>query len=269
MHGRIAIIVATLSLAFVPSIGHAGRFDAKEKVARTACLAGDYAKGVQLLSELFVDTKDPTFIFNQGRCFEQNRKYDDAIARFQEYLRAARKASKAEREEAQKHITDCQDLLAKDKAQASAAAPVVPQTPQVAAAPIPAPAATLAGAPPPRESRGAPQSDYGSGLRTAGVVAASIGGAGLVAGVVFNLKANSLASDLKATDGYTPTRESDRKTYQTLGWVGYGVGAVALATGATLYVLGLRSGASTVHSSVALVPVLIPGQVGFSMKGAF
>jgi hypothetical protein len=269
MSGRIAIVVAILSVAFVPSIGHADRFDTKEKVARTACLAGDYAKGVQLLSELFVDTKDPTFIFNQGRCFEQNRKYDDAIARFQEYLRAARKASKAEREEAQKHISDCQDLLAKEKAQAGAVAPVVPVTPQVPAAPIPAPTATLAGAPPPRESTASPQSDSGAALRTAGIVAASIGGAGLVAGVVFNLKSNSLASDLKNTDGYTPTRESDRKTYRVLGWVGYGVGAAALATGAILYVLGLRSGGPTDHSTVAFAPVLAPGQLGLGMKGAF
>ena len=46
-----------------------------------ACLSGDYTKGVAILSELFVDTKDPTYLFNQGRCFEQNRRYDDAIAR--------------------------------------------------------------------------------------------------------------------------------------------------------------------------------------------
>jgi hypothetical protein len=32
-----------------------------------ACLSGDYTKGVAILSELFVDTKDPTYLFNQGR----------------------------------------------------------------------------------------------------------------------------------------------------------------------------------------------------------
>jgi tetratricopeptide (TPR) repeat protein len=59
----------------------------KERTARTACLAGDYAKGVAILSELFVETQDAGFIYNQGRCFEQNHRYDDAISRFQEYLR--------------------------------------------------------------------------------------------------------------------------------------------------------------------------------------
>jgi tetratricopeptide (TPR) repeat protein len=85
----------------------------QERAARTACLAGDYARGITILSELFVATNNPDFIYNQGRCFEQNRRYDDAIARFQEFLRVAQKVSKADKSEVQKHITSCQDLLAK------------------------------------------------------------------------------------------------------------------------------------------------------------
>jgi hypothetical protein len=76
-----------LASAFVaiPALG-ANR-EAKEKAARTACLAGDYAKGVTLLSELFVETKNPNWIFNSGRCFEQNARFQEAISRFQEYKR--------------------------------------------------------------------------------------------------------------------------------------------------------------------------------------
>jgi hypothetical protein len=48
---------------------------------------------VQLLSELFVSTMDPTFIYDQARCFQQNRRYEDAIARFQEYLRTGKSVS--------------------------------------------------------------------------------------------------------------------------------------------------------------------------------
>ena len=70
-----------------------------------ACLSGDYTKGVAILSELFVDTKDPTYLFNQGRCFEQNRRYEDAVARFEEYLRIAEgKLDAADRAAAEKHI---------------------------------------------------------------------------------------------------------------------------------------------------------------------
>jgi hypothetical protein len=58
----------------------------KERLAQKACLAGDPAKGVEILAELYVDTNDITWIFNQGRCYEQNRRYEDAIGRFREFL---------------------------------------------------------------------------------------------------------------------------------------------------------------------------------------
>ena len=73
-----------------------------------------------------------------------------------------------------------------------------------------------------------------------------------------------MASDMQKTNGYTDGKESDRKTYETLGWVGYGVGAACVATGAVLYYLGTRSGAAG-----ALVPAFAPDQVGAVVKGAF
>jgi hypothetical protein len=90
----------------------------------------------------------------------------------------------------------------------------------------------------------------------------------LVAGIILNLKVNSMADDLQKTDGYTAGKESDRKTYETLGWAGYGVGAACIAAGAVLYVLGLRSG-SPASTSVALFPTFAPGQAGAVVKGAF
>jgi hypothetical protein len=30
---------------------------------------------VEILAGLYVDTNDPTYIFNQGRCFEQTHRY--------------------------------------------------------------------------------------------------------------------------------------------------------------------------------------------------
>jgi hypothetical protein len=95
---------------------------------------------------------------------------------------------------------------------------------------------------------------------------ASIGGAALVAGIILNYKSNSLATDLKKTDGYTPGKESDRKAYETLGWVGYGVGAACVATGEILYIVGSRSASET---SVSLVPTLAPDYAGAFVKGAF
>jgi hypothetical protein len=247
----------------------AGNAETKERVARTACLSGDYAKGVALLSELFVTTMDPTYIYNQGRCFEQNRRYEDAIARFQEYLRAGKRLSRDEQADAQKHIVDCEGLLAKQPGQPVSAAPVPAPapapTPVVPAAPAPVVAAPT---PVVRQTNIQPASESVSGLRTAGIVTAAVGGAALVAGVILNLKVNSMAESMQKTDGYTDGKESDRKTYETLGWVGYGVGAACVATGAVFYILGQRSGA-TGPTSVAIMPALAPGQAGAVLKGAF
>ena len=88
--------------------GQAESNGAKEREARTACLAGDYAKGVTLLSELFVATKNANWIFNSGRCFEQNSRYQEAISRFKEYLRVGKHLTDEERADVQRHIADCQ-----------------------------------------------------------------------------------------------------------------------------------------------------------------
>jgi TolA-binding protein len=106
-------LVPVLASLLVAGTVSAKDSDGQERAARTACLAGDYAKGITILSELFVASKDPDFIYNQGRCYEQNRRYEDAIARFQEYLRVATRSTKSTRAEAQKHIASCQNLLAK------------------------------------------------------------------------------------------------------------------------------------------------------------
>ena len=107
---KYLVVAACLFLA--ARAAQAREADAKERAARTACLAGDYVKGIALLSELYVSTTAPVYIYNQGRCFEQNHRYEDAISRFREYLRVG-KISRADKTEAQQHVSDCQEQLAK------------------------------------------------------------------------------------------------------------------------------------------------------------
>jgi tetratricopeptide (TPR) repeat protein len=95
--------------------------ESKERAAKKACLTGDPVKGVELLTDLFIDTNDPTYIFNQGRCYEQSNRYEEAIGRFREYLRKAKSAPAAERAEAEKHIADCQALSEKKESPMPAA----------------------------------------------------------------------------------------------------------------------------------------------------
>jgi len=266
---RRALLLIFVSALLAARFGHAESVDAKERRARTACLAGEYVEGVRLLSELFVSTMDATFIYNQGRCFEQSRRYEDAIGRFREYLRAGRKLTKTEKADARKHIDDCKELLASEKSEKSQAVQASPAAaPPAHPPPVPvAPAAAVISPATPATQPSQPTgSNGGSGLRTAGIVTASVGGAALVAGIILNLKADSLASDLKSTDGYSSSKESDRKSYETMGWIGYGLGAACVATGAVLYVLGWRSVGAT---TVAFVPAVGPGQAAAVVKGAF
>lgn len=267
-----AVAVLFLVLASEPVVAAGKKADrqAREGSARAACLDGNYSEGVAILSKLFVETKDATYIFNQGRCFEQNRRYEDAISRFQEYLRAGRKAlDDSARAEAEQHINDCKEMLAQERR--TSPPPQVAQ-PLVAS---PASAVSQPPAPPPPEAeptlskpaRKAVSASDGAGLRIGGVLVAAFGAVAAGAGLAFNLKANSIVNDMyNAPDGYT--KESDRKTYETVAWVGYGVGAACVATGVILYAVG-RKAQSHYAGDVALLPMAGPDRAGAVFAGAF
>jgi hypothetical protein len=101
---------------------------------------------------------------------------------------------------------------------------------------------------------------------TAGITTSALGVAGIVTGVVMNLKANAMVADMENQLGaYSTGKENDQKTYRTVAWVGYGVGAAGAVAGAVLIGLGLRSGTT----DVAFSPTVAPGQVGAMLAGGF
>jgi hypothetical protein len=271
-HLFLAALAAFVLLQLKPAVA-ASRLQ-RERAARKACLTGDPAKGVSILADLFLDTEDPTYIFNQGRCFEQNRKYEDAIARFEEYLVTTNAVlSREDRESAEKHITTCRETLARERGSSSATSLTQPSTspPPPVHAPEPAPtlepsrSIVLQPAPEPQ-----PLSPHGNaGLRIVGIVTASVGVAAVAAAVVLNVKANSMVNQMETTsNGYSPSKVDERKTYETISWVGYGLGAACVATGAILFGLGLKPGGSS-STSVAIVPALGAGQAGALLTGGF
>jgi hypothetical protein len=118
-------------------------------------------------------------------------------------------------------------------------------------------------APPPRQNDG-------SGLRTAGFVAAGVGGAGLVAFVIGGLEAKKTHDELEHECGATPCsdtthqRDVDRgKSWQTVANVGLVVGGIGVATSVTLLYFGYRKGDT--HVSVAPVAggALLRGEAHF------
>jgi hypothetical protein len=290
------LCLAPVLLVLAAPAAHAAGKEAKERAARKACLSGDYAKGVGLLSDLFIDTEDPNYIFNQARCFEQNSRWEDAIGRFREYLRKATKIGPADRADTEKHISDCQALLDKKEGRSAGTAPTSPTitvavpkpesgpTPAKPAPPAETPQPALAAAEPPGQvqrtsstasvaaeataiaSASQAQTSPGRGLRIAGITCGAVGLASVGTAIYFYTRARSYSDKVQNELVVVSSDEQAGKSAQTMQWVFYSVGGAALATGVVLYVLGARAGSA---SQVAAAPMFGPGLAGLSAQGAF
>jgi tetratricopeptide (TPR) repeat protein len=233
----------------------------KERAAKKACLNKDPAKGVALLTDLYVDTNDPNYIYNQGRCYEQNDQCQEAIVRFREYLRKTPGRTDRESAEVTKHIADCEALLAKATAGASAAGSGGAVSSRHNEQARGERSASSSAETPPVDSVSVPQHPpaSGAGLRTAGAITMGVGGAFIVTGAILNIKHNSMIRDLQ--DDYRGDGADSAQTYKTLGNIGYGAGAACVAGGAILYWLGLRAGKAVV------VPTVAAGHAGLVLVG--
>ncbi len=116
-----------------------------------------------------------------------------------------------------------------------------------------APAAQLPGSP-------------GRRLRIAGYACAATGAAAIVTGIAFGLTARAYSHDVENGTTFNPSQDSRGKTFESLQWVGYDLGASLVAVGALLYVFGRQSASQT---SVALVTTAVPGGAGLAAQGAF
>ena len=216
---------------------------AKEKAAKKACAMGDFRKGADILTDLFIETNNATYVYNQGRCYQQNNRWEQAISRFREFLRRAKDISESDRVDTERQIADCEASLAKVSPPPAPPAPAPPvpvthvETPSPAPEPV-VPDVSSKPAPPPSDG------SRGKGLRVTGIVLAAVGVAAIGTGVGLAVKANGLS-----TKDYSQTRENERASLKTWGLVSYGVGAAAIVTGAILYIVGWPSQQS---SSVAL-----------------
>ena len=272
MSGLLAIAPAML-LAIAPA--RAQPTDPREIQARADCSAGRVQAGVDLLAQMFAESNDATYIYNQGRCYEQNGKFEEAVLRFREFLRKAKNLSAEEKAEVNGHINDCQAELNK-----RLASPPSPPSPRIQPVPIEpaAPAKPEVAVLPKPGADVVTTLDHpsggggGAGLRTAGIVAGSMGAAFVVAGVIFSIETRSIANQVSSDDArntYDRNKDDLGKLCATLQWVGYGVGAAALATGGLLYYVGYRAAPAPASDSVSLLPVLLPGVTGAVLQGRF
>lgn len=214
----------------------------RARAAKKACALGDYEKGTEILADLFVTTDKVVYIYNQARCYQQNNLWERALTRFREFLRKAKNLTKDQRAEAERNIAECEAALRQVPPPAPPVSPTPPRSEALAPVPVPVPIVQGQAAPTTPVGNMLPlqssaTSDPGRGLRIAGLILAGVGGAAIGAGVFCTLKTRSISSN-ESKYGATQAQEDDRKRYETWGWVSYGVGAAALATGVVLYIVG-------------------------------
>ncbi|MGZ3438894.1 MAG: tetratricopeptide repeat protein [Polyangia bacterium] len=163
-----------------------------------------------------------------------------------------------------------------DQAIASKPAPTAPTTtvatqPQTTAAPTTAPAAPAPADPvaarPVAHDRG-----QASRLKIAGITVGAAGVALTVGGIVAGVMASSAAHDLSSADAnhqpYDPRRYATYQTNLISSGVLIGVGAIAVISGTTLAVVGLRR-ARAQNTAWRVAPQLSPTLAGLSVSKRF
>lgn len=236
----------------------------------TAYTLGHFPEAIEEFEKAYELRAEPVFLYNIAQSHRQDGNPQRAAFFYRRYLDADPNTKK--RAEVEKRIVDMQaELNAQKEREAAAVAPPPPQpvvAPQPAAGPQPAPIVAAQAGVLDSKTAATEAPTRGRGLRIGGIAAASVGVAGVVAGVVMVLHGNSLHDEsIKAGATFDSAKFDSAKTYRTVGWVCLGVGAAAVATGATLYVVGSR--AATEQPSLALAPLWAPGTGGAAILGRF
>ena len=212
------------------------------------------AKGIGILGELYAETRIPSFVFNQGRCYQKNGQLEPARHRFAEYLRIGTSEPPDDVRRAQAFVKEIDDTIAHQRASDPA--------PMVVVAPI------------------APRGEHASALRIASVVLAAVGVAAVGTGVYLSFKVRSLNDDINqqfakqdyVTDGAGLQRRlTDGARYETWQWIGYGVGVAALAGAVTTFLAGssLRGSGSPERVALDLTPAVSRAGLGGVVRWRF
>ena len=274
--GSLALTVALLTAGIRAEAAPRSR-EQRESEARRACAAGRVEAGIELLAELLTEYGHPNYIYNQGRCYQQNGKAEQAISRFKEYLRAARDISAEDRERVERFIKELEGEV-------QAAAPPVATPPPPTAAPEPTTTAPVTTGEPPIHStdppvdvsRPMPPPAHSTGLRTAAIVLGVVAVAGLATGLVSSLQVRSLQNEVdnakagQYTGSQLVQKEQKAHTFETLQWVGYGIGGAAAVGAVVCLIMDSGQPAGDRASGVRLIGGVGPGgQTGLVLAGRF
>jgi hypothetical protein len=224
-----------------PAVPLAGE-DPRPGQALTACASGEVAKGIDILARLYAETRNPSFVFNQARCYQQNGQLEKSRERFREYLRVGKNEPPADIQRAEGFIKELDRELSLQRAVQDAR---------------------------PQERR------YRGALRTTSIVLAATGVAAIGAGALLGYQTNQ--KERLIDKQFDPNRPGgpDNATVsdlvaegtrlETWQYISYGVGVAALAGAATTF--GLSGW--TFRDEVTVTPVLAGNRVGGTVRLRF
>ena len=224
-----------------PAYAPQADLERREADAKKECAAGRWERGGEILAELYAGTGDIDYVFNQGRCYQQNNRPDEAIARFREFLRRADAKPPEARKEAEDFIAE----LEAEKRRTRDGGRVAP-----------------------------------AWMRPAAIATGALGVVGIGFGIVMSTRVSAAEDETQAmfnNGGIVAAevlneRAASAKRFQNAQWVGYGIGAAALAACATILVLETRAGSVPLERAargprLVVAPVLAGGMFG-DMVGA-
>jgi hypothetical protein len=220
----------------------AGEFEENRQLAEaeSACLAGDYARGVELLSDLYLKGRHPAYLHNQARCYEQNGQYRLAVVRYRAFLLKVNELSTAER--ADEGLDD--GKIKKIEAQLSRVEQLAQSQPPtgdeggVAARRPDAPESSALH----QNAGSTPGSPRGAGLRTAGVVGLSLAGVAVVGGAIAGAMARNAETEISQTSQrmgvFDPELYDRGRRASTISTASFIAAPVLLGLGALAYWMG-------------------------------
>lgn len=274
---RLVIAITVLGL-FVGQIASAQSDDDVAK-AREHYLSGTrlfdlgkFAEAVKEYELAYQHKDDPALLYNLGQAHRLAGNAKEALHFYKTFLNKVPRASN--RAEVTTKIQELERLL--EQQQRSQKLPPdqpipierqpEPEPPPQrgpAPEPEPEPQVTPPTAPPPRADRppvpGRAKKIAGLAVGAAGLAMA---GVGIGMGVVALQAANDVTADAKAMRTFDPAKEDLGQTAVILEGVFLGAGALAVAGGVVLYVLGHREARRAAGPTATLVPLASPRAVG-------
>jgi tetratricopeptide (TPR) repeat protein len=297
----VAVLVCCLTLAAAAHAAAApdpaqGRtaFDEGQKLF----VAGDYRQALARFEKGFLATEDPAFLLNIAQCHRSLGEPKEALMMFRLYLKSSPEgvnrqaravATKAIRELESEAATpavakaapDARPALLPVAAPAPAEPAAEPAVPTVtpsgrrfqqapAAMPVLEPLPEIEVKTAPVAKPNAPD-DTASTVRHLRLAAIACGGVGLISvgtGFYYWTRASSLSDSANKAATYNHADYDEGKRAESMQWLFYGVGAVAVMTGAGLFVYSRWLPAAE-QANVSLGPMVGPGAAGLEAHGTF